>query len=335
MRKKYSVYAKLIITITCLTIFQSVSAKAIYPFYFSNQNPFIQIFALPRSEPASLLRNNRFEQITALDIVNNTVEGKDADENLVLDGETYRLNAAIKWSLSDTEYTLQLPFICHSSGRFDNFIRSWHHFFGLSNDEQKQFGPNHLSYYYVNNGRQLVDIANDVSGIGDLQFSMARYLSGTSARNSRQTVVRATLKLPTGDADKLMGSGAPDVSFTMAVQDATLLSQYHMGVYGQIGVLWLGASDLFYDIQRHTVAYGTAGFTWHYWNMVLLRSQLDLHSPFYNSDIVHIGGDSVQLTVGGTLVFSHRHRMDIGVTENLFTDATPDIGLNLTFRSLF
>jgi hypothetical protein len=320
---------RLLLLIAICVLPQHVFANAIYPFYISNQNPFIQIFGLPRSEPAYLLANNQFEQITTLDIVNNTVKGSNSHEELVLDGESYRLNFAFKYTFDDTEYTLQLPLVRHTSGRFDNFIRSWHQFFGLSNDEQKQFPANQLNYYYARNGNKIVDITKGVSGIGDLQIGLARYFEG------RRTVVRASLKLPTGDVDKLMGSGAPDVSFTVSSQDANLLSQYHIGLYGQLGLLWLGASDLFPAIQRHTVALGTAGFSWHYWKVVVLRSQLDLHSPFYKSSIVDIGGSSVQLTVGGSLVFSRRHRMDIGVTENLFSDATPDIGLNLTFRSLF
>ena len=314
---------------------KNLVARVIYPFYIANQNPFIQIFGLPKSEPAAIVNDGSLGLITALDMVSNTVQGHNANEALVLDGESYRLNFEFKYAVDGTEYLMQLPVVRHSSGRFDNFIRSWHHVFRLSNAEQKQFLANQLSYDYAYNGRQIISVDTGQSGIGDLRLGVARYLMKSQTPSPRQAVMRASIKLPTGDSEKLMGSGGTDISLEIAMQDENLLSRYRIGVFGQVGALWLGSSDLFYDVQRHVVAYGAAGMTWNYSNGVILRSQLNLHSSFYDSNIVDIGGDSVQFTVGGSILYSGANRVDIGITENLFTNATPDFGVNVTYRSLF
>lgn len=319
----------------CMCLSQNVSARTVYPFYLNNQNPFIQIFGLPRPQPAELLNSNGLEQITSLDIVNNTVQGSNAGEKLVLDGESYRLNLAYRYTYGETEYAFQVPFVRHTSGRFDNFIRNWHHFFGMSNDEQRQFKANQLSYFYQDNSGQIINIDSATSSIGDIQFSIAHELKEGDTPGAAKTVIRASLKLPTGNPDKLTGSGAPDLAVAIASQNDALLSRFNLGLYGQAGVLWTGSSDLFSGLQRRTVAFGTAVINWYFSRHIEFRTQLDLHSSFYNSSIVDIGGNSVQLNVGGTVIFAPQHRLDIGVTENLFSDATPDIGLNLVYRHLF
>ena len=307
-----------------------VAVAEIYPFYFSNQNPFIQIFGLPKAEPAMLTSPGNTSSIVTLDIVNNTVMGDNTQEALVLDGETYRLNLSFKYGLSTgSEVGIDIPLVQHQQGRFDNFIRNWHDFFGLSNLEQQQFEANQLNYFYQKDGITILDLTEDEAGVGDLRLTYA--VKDSYGDKSSDTIVyRASLKLPTGDVDKFLGSGSVDAGVSMAVDNDSLLREYHSELYGQLGLLWIGKSDHLDDVQRNIAFFGAAAIDWDYWRPVIFKAQLDVHSSFYRSDIEHIGGHSIQLTVGGSIQIDKSMHLDIGVTENLMTDATPDIGLNLS-----
>lgn len=326
--KSIASYASLI---SVLLIWTETLYADIQPFYLNNQNPFIQIFGLPKAESARLVANGHFRSITTLDIVNNTVQGEMGSEKLVLDGETYRLNMALRYGLSQlSEFGVDIPLIEHRQGRFDNFIRNWHDFFGLSNKEQKQFEPNQLNYYYQNNSNKKIDIHDNQSGVGDIRLSLAG--SGTTVINwlPETLIYRALVKLPTGDSKKLLGSGAFDAALSVSQKNNNLLMDYYSEFMGQVGILWLGKSDLFPDMQRRYAIFASSSIDWDYWKPLVFKAQLDFHSSFYKSEIGHLGKSSVQLTVGGAINIGKDTHFDIGVSENLITDSTPDIGLNLS-----
>ena len=321
---------QMVVAILSITLSSSTYAE-LHPFYINNQNPFIQIFGLPRAETAIIAEPGHYIDISTLDIVNNTVQGETAGEKLVLDGETYRFNVALRYGvLKNTEVGFDIPLINHRPGRFDNFIRNWHDFFGLSNKEQEQFEPNQLNYYYHANGNTAIDIHDNAMGIGDLRLSAASSKVSVLSWLPESLIYRASLKLPTGDSKKLMGSGSVDASLSVSGQNNQALQEYYSEFAGQAGVLWLGNSDLFSAEQRNFVVFASSCIDWDYWKPLVFKAQLDYHSSFYKSDIGHLGKDSIQLTVGGAITISKNAHFDIGVSENLVTDSTPDIGLNLS-----
>lgn len=322
----------LIILLMILLFADRCYADEFYPFYVANQNPFIQIFGLPRADTAKLLSDGESQQFTALDVVNNTVQGSDAHDTVVLDGETYRLNLGYKFSVKDIEYSVDIPLISHTSGYFDNAIRHWHSLLGISNDEQKQFPANHLKYLYTHNGKTLINIDRNTSGIGDIQIGIASRVSKRQLKQLSSLAFRTTIKLPSGNSGYLMGSGAPDIAFAISSQADHLQSIPGAGLYGDLGILWLGRAKQFSETQRRLVEFGTVGFSWKIVNNVVFHSQLDMHTSFYNSQIVDIGGNSVQLTVGGAYIGQMNNRFDVGITENMLTDATPDFGINFVYR---
>ena len=319
-------------TLLAIFISYSFSSRAdIYPFYLNNQNPFVQIFGLPKAEPAVIVNKGVYTSIATLDIVNNTVKGETENERLILDGESYRFNMAVRYGLfDDVVLGIDIPLVKHRQGRFDNFIRNWHDTFGLSNVEQKQFVPNQLNYFYQSSSNTITNIHEGESGIGDIRVSFASTDLSVMPWLTGPAIIRAFLKIPTGKASELLGSGAFDAAFDVTMQDVNTLRQYHSGLAGSMGVLVLGKSDYFADIQRSLVLFASSTIDWDYWKPLVFKAQLDVHTSFYKSGIEHLGGDSLQLTVGGAINVTKNMHFDIGVTENLVTDSTPDIGLNLS-----
>jgi hypothetical protein len=156
------------------------------------------------------------------------------------------------------------------------------------------------------------------SGLGDVQASLgydvvASEASGLSAWLS--------VKLPTGDADKLTGSGATDVSLTLAgerrVDDA-------WSVFGQAAVTWLGEGDLLSYRQRSVVWSGLAGASARVWRGLSLKAQVDAHTAAFDSDLDFLN-EAIVLTVGGDYRFASGWLMDIGVSEDIAVEHSPDV----------
>jgi len=63
--------------------------------------------------------------------------------------------------------------------------------------------------------------------------------------------------------------------------------------------------------------------------------QVDSHSALYDSELDELGNPPLILTLGGTLGFSDRTSLDIGVGEDLAVNASPDVTFHLNLFHKF
>lgn len=304
------------------------------PFSIKNQNPFIQIFGLPPTQEARLLPAGGEALEVALDIANGSMVNKKAgSEALTLDGESYRLSLSLRQGLGNGyEIGAELPLVGHHNGVMDNFIEGWHDFFGLSNSQRNQSPSNVLEYHYRRDGETVMAIAEPANGLGDMRLFAARKLRHNS---DGALSLHASLKLPTGSAADLHGSGAADLALSAAHLRERWLSRWRLSTALNGGLLLLGKSDRFAAIQRDAVLFGSGAIIWDSGRMIDLKAQLDLHTSFYRSELDQLGTDTLQLTVGGSIHFDPDTRLDLGVGENLFTDTTPDFLINIALKQRY
>lgn len=306
------------------------------PFYTRNLNPFIQIFGLPAMESGTLVPAGGIDTKLVLDIANNAVQGGNAFEQVVIDGETYRAALTLRYRLSPAiELGLDLPLVHHSGGKFDSFIEGWHDTFGLSNNARRQFENSTLNYRYTRDGIQRVAITQADDGVGDLRLSAGYRLFQDDGPLPRAIALRAGLKLPTGDPDLLLGSGGTDLSLGINFSDSQLFGSADWTLFGAAGVVALGNGDVLPELHHDTAGFGVLGVGWHAWRIVNLKTQLNTHTAMYRSDLAELGSGAIELIVGGDIALPHRMTLDIGVTENLFSGPTPDVALHLLLRRAY
>jgi hypothetical protein len=322
-------------------IFLAASVFRVYPeqgipIYVANQNPFIQIFGLPRAEPGTIISKGRLEGGFLYYVSNNAIDGTGANgEFIIWDGETAQYTFRFRYGLSDKiEIGLDVPFIDHSRGYLDSIIRRTHDLWRMPNDRQNAFNKNDLHYKYDAYGKTLYETQNRKTGLGDIRLSAGIPVLQRALRPNRYLAVRALLKLPTGDPDELLGSGGADASLGLALSDYQTLSAIHTALYAYTGVIYLGEADLFRDRQRNAAGYGGISLDWPAMDWLELKLQLDMHSPFYHSELKQLGS-SLQLLAGGTLHLPGEVLLDLGMSQQLVTDATPDVGFYLFLRHLF
>jgi hypothetical protein len=304
-------------------------------FYTFNQSPLVQIYGLTAIGSAVVLDPSQKRFQVVYEIANTLVAENRRDEVIVLDGESARLTLRFGYSPSPGyELGLELPYVSYEGGFLDNFIENWHSAFGLPNGDRDQFPQDQLTYYYRRGSEVLVDLTTPASGPGDVRltggYQLARYPDG------RNTALRASLKLPTGEADELSGSGATDLAVWLVTGCGRNRCAGSLSWQAGGGLLWLGKGEVLPDQQLRLVAFGSAGLEWRVLPSIALKSQFNGHTPFYgDTHVTPLGDSSIQWVLGGTWKLSGRMALDFGVAEDLLVHTAPDVSFLVALRTYF
>jgi len=300
-----------------------------------NQNPFLQIFGLPPFQSAALTAGSALDYRVSFDIVNHAELGANMLEDISIDGESHFLTLSLRRGMTDRfELGLDIPFVGHAGGFLDNAIESWHDLLGLSNSKRR--GPdNQLGIRYSNAGLARYELNSAVFGIGDIQLTAAMPLRRADYSDPFSAAIRSSIKIPTGAADELRGSGAADLSLGLYASDRYTVWQRDFAVSAFAGMLFLGDGDVLPDLQRSTVPYGGVAASWWISERFGVSAQLQAEGPYFDSDVDELGGYSAQLAAG----FDLRLRkpgmsLHFSITEDIAagTTTTPDFGVHLSIR---
>lgn len=325
------------ITAVCIVMlfFPPVAAATeIVPFESTNQSPLVQIYGLPGTGNGGLLPQGRTEMRMQVALASNYADRENSRERVILDGETTRFTLAARYGLLPRmEIGIKIPYISHSGGFLDGFLEGYHGLFGFPNGGRDQAPKNRLRYRYRYDGVDKIRIDSSGSGIGDLQLTTAFPLF--EEKNQGMTL-NAALKLPTGDSDQLRGSGSTDLSLWLHERIGGAFAAGSWTSYGSAGILFMTAGKVLPDQQKRWVGFGSLGIGWAPLNWLSFKLQTDAHTPFFSgSDLKEVAANAVQLIAGGTISFSDRLALDIGVSEDLIVNTSPDVVFYFTLRARF
>ena len=309
----------------------TILANEIRAFHNTNQLPLKQIFGLPSLDNSPLTEAGKWRLNLIGNLANTYDIATGPREKLTNDVETFsgRLIASYglrnRWQLS-----VDVPYVKHGGGFLDHFIYQWHDFFGMSQNGRTRDNGDQLNVSYLSGVSH--ELPGPESGIGDVRFNIAK----SRAWKNRTLVFSAEVKLPTGDFDKLTGSGGSDFSAGLTLNDPHTLEKYRITLYGGLAGVYLGGMDgELAAIQKSFVLAGRAGVGWQATKLVQFKLQLDAQSAIYDSQLKEMGDPAFQLVMGGSLTFADDVYLDIAVTEDINTSTAPDVafqlGLVLTF----
>ena len=81
------------------------------------------------------------------EVANNFTSNNTNAESITIDGETWRNQLQVSYSLTDKwELSIAIPHVAHDGGSFDGFIEDWHKVFGLPNKARRAVAQNKLNY---------------------------------------------------------------------------------------------------------------------------------------------------------------------------------------------
>ena len=311
--------ARLWATIATLQALTLAPAALAEPFTTVDQNPLLTGYGLPQTVAVRALPKHGQSLTVTLNWSNTSLIQKNANESLVVDAESREWRLSYEFAPSERwAVRLDIPYRKISGGSLDHFIEHWHSLFGLPNGDRPALPRNQLNIAYQGPNDSL-HFTRDVSGIGDAETILSYLMRSTPTQATR---IWTQIKWPTGDADKLLGSGALDASIGLSHERA-ISSRWQ--TFGQLGVTYLGTENLLRNQQRHTVWSGSLGFDYLYSQALTLTMQLDGHTAVFKNSSQNLLGNAWILTTGGSYRFGKNWRAQFGVGEDVKVDASPDV----------
>lgn len=297
------------------------------PFPTRDQNPLLAGYGFPMPLPARLATADGWRFAADFNWSSSAIAQSNDAEALIVDAETRELRmTAGRGFAGRWMFQLQVPYRYTGAGNLDSFIDSWHDAFNLPSGARNDFAQDQFRIAYERNGAIDLDMQTSASGIADISADIG-YQLRADANSSLAAWV--SVKLPTGDADKLTGSGAADAALAIA-------GEHRLGdrwsAFGQLEVAYLGNGDLLAGQQRSVAWSALAGLGVNVWRGLELKLQFDAHSAVFDSTALDFLGEAVILTVGGAYQFESGWLLDAGVSEDIAVDASPDVVFLLGLR---
>mgnify|MGYP000276719453 CR=1 FL=1 len=292
------------------------------------QHPLNALFGLP-AVAARPVRDRRWQ--VALEHGNSFMGGVRGEEILLLDGESTELVLRHQRQLGTCwQGEIVLPFVLHTPGWADRAIDEWHQFFRLPDAERGTYPDDELLFIWRDAEGRRREIDEPVGGLGDVQLSVQRTLGCRRGRSRAAdgAIARLGIKLPSGSADRLLGSGAADLYVDLQSPVRSLARRWRGGA--TFGALMTGPSELFAE-QRPLVLFGAFGLELRLRPRWSAHLQLDWHTPFHDSALRELGELAASLAVGLRYATGKSGRFEVSIAEDALIDTAPDIVVRLAW----
>nr|WP_320132933.1 DUF3187 family protein [uncultured Holophaga sp.] len=310
----------------CLLL-AALPLAAVEPAFFQtrNQGPLAVLYGVPTPGALGVLAPGRSEGSVRLDWSNSYALDSNGGDDLELDGETLRATLAWRRGLAPgLEVGLELPVSGSGGGVMDGFIEGYHRVFGLPGKDRALRPQRAYRVRYAKGGQALLDRSQGSTGLGDLCLNAGWQVSGLTLRGS--------LKLPTGDPDRLLGSGSTDLALWLVGGAAS--GRWAFAWSG--GLLAMSRGELLPEQQRRLAGFGSLALGWAASSRLALRAQLDGQTPLYgDSELRELRLPAVQLTLGGSWTLGHQRVLDLGLSEDLVVNTSPDVVVHAAYRQGF
>ncbi|MBH97187.1 MAG: hypothetical protein CMM56_01910 [Rhodospirillaceae bacterium] len=311
-----------VLAVMIVLVTGSAKAQEAAPFRTRNLSPLISVFGLPVWESSLPGEGPTFGFVS--DIANHYSLSRKGNEELILDGETWKNSVFYRYKILDeVNIGIELPFYEISGGFLDDTVDAWHSFFGMPDGKRNLREEDGLRYLYKDVGTSSYFLDQRSSGIGDIQISFSRKFNGL--------ILKGTFKLPTGDKNILTGSGSTDISISVFNQKQIMFAGDPAGIFWGAGLIVMNEPKLFTDRVKDWAGFGTLGMGWRVLPRVGLKLQFDFHSRFYESELDEMGISSIQVNTGGWWEIDERRRLNIAIGEDLMVRTAPDITIHFDF----
>ena len=306
---------------------ERINSRDFHPFETRDQNLFNLIHGQALPSNARLHEKSQTSWSSSLIITNALNIESNSDEDIYLDYEAYRFNFSYQYGLNaGWNLKIDVPLVYQSGGIFDSAIDSWHQFFGMPRGIRPTVENGQYDIQYSYRSQTMVGLNEESTRLGDIQIAMAHAILDDE---STDLSVWASLKLPTGDEEKLTGNGASDIAAWFALNQQ-LAGRWLINM--NAGAVVLG-TDEYNNIPLSDYAlYGHAMLGWLVTDAINIKLQLQAHTSYYEQSRLSILGDSYFLTFGGTITINRCNQIDLAFSEDIKVNASPDASMIISWR---
>ncbi|MFK7889120.1 MAG: DUF3187 family protein [Gammaproteobacteria bacterium] len=300
------------------------------PFAIIDHYPVARMFAPPAATSADFSGGNGQRFDVALDWSTYATVSTAVNEALILDGESVTLTGRWQWQRDGWRFGVDVPLTYQSGGTLDRFIDGFHNVFGFPEGDRPELPIDALRYRVAIDGQSRFDVRGNSSGFGDVLLHVGGALRQRSERGSAW---RAHLKLPTGATDRLLGSGSAALGVQWQGFRNGRWRQRRVGLYGGAGAQWHDGADILADVLKPWVGFAHLGVEMDWSPRITLRSQLDVHTAHFDSDLKGLN-QGLSLAVGGDIKLRSGKVLQLSVVEDIAPRTVPDVVFNLRWISV-
>lgn len=251
--------------------------------------------------------------------------GSPGQTAFILDGETLR--AVLDFGIavgSRLELEVEVPFLLHSSGLFDSPIDRYHEFLGLPDGGRPAFVEDRFVAGYVGDG-ETVYFGRPPGGIGlgDVVLG-ARTALARGAGRGPAVAASLHLKLPTGEPERLEGSGSVDFGAGVQISHRFGRSTLHGGYSRSFLGDWSIAPGL--ELRDPQSFVGVYAFNLTS-RITILGQILRSKGPFPSRPGSDLAGATTEVAIGSRHSIGASGQIEWALIEDLESDFdSPDLG---------
>jgi len=286
------------------------------PVDLRNQRAYNLLFFSFSPEDGTTINKNSTYIAADLAIANDMMIPESTHGELVTeDFETQKLNLTTARGLGHgLQIGFTLPIEARDGGILDGMIEAYHGLLGVGNTVDVANGrdsyPEYRSILSLVNSDGVTEVnQHSAFGLGDVSFEVKQSVAKSSHFNA---AVRLGLKLPTGERDNLIGSGATDGGVDV---DFDYHLSNHFNLFGDLGQVWMGR-DTMLPNQANQNTLTLWGFGWRLNRRDSIIAQTDGSDVVFHTGNEHVDTKEETGTLAFRRLYAHGKTWTIGVSEN-------------------
>ena len=231
----------------------------------------------------------------------------------------------------DSELSLDIGYLSYNSGVLDSFLESYHDALGVGNSGRSQRPDDQFGYQVMSGGRLWFKDAGVGSGVADISLGVKKLVY---ANQWVDASLKGVVKLPTGDPDKVFGTGGTDVQL-LALADFKPHSKVTVSLAG--GYTWLSRPDFLENVpvDFSGTCFGALGLAYDFTGSFSGFVQtVYWESPYENTGIPVLDRDYGEITFGGKYQWGSGWGVYLALSEDLSraaSDFTAHSGVEVGF----
>ncbi len=310
-------------------IFATIAVTADHaPFSIQNRFPLHFMFLSARPVGAQLPPAGSVRTVAAFEYGSVYMDEANERWQLLMDMEIAVFDFSLLYGIThDIAIRLDVPLVSMSGGFMDGFLENFHSALGLPNYGREDRPENDYAYQIRKDDELWIEGSSGNFLLGDLTLTAHWALSRSLFDTDWQSTLLTSIKLPTGDSDKAMGSGNVDFGLFFPLQRQNKLWTFHL----MPGFTHHGDPDsLGATVSAQDSFSVFAGAAYAYSERLSWIGQLSYFStPIERTGIGKIDDGAYSLTLGFRRRINPQWGIELAFTEDIFTRATPDFMLHL------
>ncbi len=251
----------------------------------------------------------------------------------LVDGEILRMAFSLTYGVMDwMQLRLEIPFCLRGGGIMDGMIQGFHDAIGMGQGGRDQFPRDqfHIIFWRKDGTQYELDNSNTGAGLEDLIISgKFRLLRG--GKWFPQTCLTVHLKLPTGNAEELYGSGAVDSGIALC------FAKKIWKFYGYLGIQYtrFGSEEIAGIPMRQDQLSILSALEFPLTKRLSLIVQ-ELFNTGTATDFYEFSDATNEITLGLKVEIISHTLLEFGLIENMLKyDNSPDFGVHFGLSHKF